>query len=298
MPRRFPAVLCKDAPTPFINGAGRLELAEAIASHPLTARVIVNRVWRWHFGTGIVDTPSNFGRLGDRPSHPELLEYLTGWFLDNGQSMKALHRKILLSSGYQLGSVYSAKAFEKDPGNRLYWRANRRRLDAESIRDSILFVSGGLDTKLGGASFDFSDEESARRTVYGRVSRFRLHEFLQTFDFPNPNITAERRFATNVPLQSLFFMNSAFVEANAQRLVYRIAGQEVPEKAPDDETVWTSDVPKEEMINNAYRLLFAREATNDELEAGAAYLAEGELLESWTRYARVLLSTNEFRFLN
>ena len=313
VPRHFPAVLCEDAPTPFTNGAGRLELAEAIASHPLAARVIVNRVWRWHFGTGIVDTPSNFGRLGERPSHPELLDYLAGWFLDNGQSIKALHKKILMTSTYQLSSDYSAKNFDTDPANRLHWRTNRRRLDAESIRDSILFVSGALDTKLGGASLDLPDKKNLRRTVYSRVSRFRLHEYLQTFDFPNPNITAETRFTTNVPLQSLFFMNSEFVESNAERLVYRLFGQEPPEDKSADgeadgenghdgevEATWLEGASKEEKIREAYQLLYGRDASSEEVEAGADFLdkiEEGEGLKVWTRYARVLLSANEFRFI-
>ena len=297
VPRYFPAVLVADAPTPFTNGAGRLELAEAIASHPLTARVIVNRVWRWHFGTGIVDTASNFGRLGERPSHPELLEYLAGWFLDNGQSIKGLHKKILMTSTYQLGSHYSAKNFETDPANRLYWRANRRRLDAESIRDSILFVSGALDTTLGGASLDLPDNKNMRRTVYSRVSRFRLHEYLQTFDFPNPNITAETRFTTNVPLQSLFFMNSEFVKSNAERFVYRLFEQE-PLKDEEVEATWLDEASTGEKIREAYPLLYGREASNKEVEAGSEFLGKGEGLKVWTQYARVLLSANEFRFIN
>jgi len=294
-PRHFPAVLCETTPSPFLHGSGRLELAEAIVSHPLTARVIVNRVWRWHFGTGLVDTASNFGRLGERPSHPALLEHLAGWFLDNDRSLKALHRKILLTETYRLGSGYAAKNFDVDPANRLYWRANRRRLDAESIRDSILFVSGGLDPKMGGASVDLSDEDNRRRTIYGRVSRFRLHDYLQTFDFPNPSLTAEKRFSTNVPLQSLYFMNSAFVDASARRLVYRLAGEEVPDE-PDES--WVPDAPREKMVDDAYRLLFGREPSPEEAAAGIDFVSDEASLQSWTRYGRVLLSTNEFRFVN
>jgi hypothetical protein len=310
VPRHFPAVLAEAAPVPFTQGSGRLELAEAIAHHPLTARVIVNRVWRWHFGTGLSDTPSNFGRLGDRPRNPELLEFLASRFVESGMSLKKLHREILLSSTYQLSTAYSKENFSRDPDNRLYWRANRRRLDAESIRDSILFVSGDLDPELYGPSMDLSDAKNRRRTVYGRVSRFRLDDYLQTFDFPNPGITAEKRFTTTVPLQSLYFMNSPIVEQEAKRLVYRLAERE-PE-APDGEAIkasepedfsWLSRVSDDEKIRRAYRRLYGREVEKDELSSGLEFLAAapGENrtpLDRWTQYARVLLGANEFRFLD
>ncbi len=147
VPRRFLSVLSDGEPAPYAKGSGRLELAETIAQHPLAARVAVNRVWKGHFGTGIVNTPSNFGVNGERPTHPELLEYLARWFVDNGMSIKKLHREIMLSAVYQLSSEQVAVNAEKDSGNRLYWRANRQRLTAEQIRDSMLFVSGALDDK-------------------------------------------------------------------------------------------------------------------------------------------------------
>ncbi len=202
-----------------------------------------------------------------------------------------------MTSTYQLGLDYSAKNFEMDPANRLYWRVNRRRLDAESIRDSILFVSGALDPTLGGASLDLQDTKNVRRTVYSRVSRFRLHEYLQTFDFPNPNITAETRFTTNVPLQSLFFMNSEFVKSNAERLVYRLFERE-PLKDEEVEATWLDEASTGEKIREAYPLLYGREASHEEIEAGSEFLAKGEGLKVWTQYARVLLSANEFRFIN
>src|SRR5206468_11677030 len=132
VPRRFLAVLSQGHPVPFKKGSGRLELAEAVARHPLAARVMLNRVWSYHFGRGLVGTPSNFGQLGETPSHPELLEYLTSRFIENGYSLKALHREIMLSSTYQLSSDYSERNFAVDPDNRLLWRASRRRLDAEA----------------------------------------------------------------------------------------------------------------------------------------------------------------------
>src|SRR5262245_25986111 len=147
VPRRFLTVLSEGEPAAYAKGSGRLELAETIARHPLAARVIVNRVWKGHFGTGIVNTPSNFGSNGERPTHPELLEYLARWFVDNGMSMKKLHRAIMTSAVYQLSPEPLAANAEKDSGNRIYWRANRQRLTAEQIRDSMLFVSGSLDEK-------------------------------------------------------------------------------------------------------------------------------------------------------
>ncbi len=257
VPRAFPVVLTKaDAPIPFTKGSGRAELAEQIATHPLTDRVIVNRIWRAHFGTGIVETPSNFGVAGEKPSHPELLEYLTANFVANGRSIKKLHREILLSWTYQLSSDYSAENAAKDSGNRLYWRANRRRMDAEQIRDSILVASNTLDKKMFGPSEELTDEFK-RRTVYGRVSRFKLATYLELFDFPNPNITAEKRFITNVPLQRLFFLNSDFVYSQAQKFVRRLYGEDTDEKK----------------IAKAYRILYQRDVTPAELKLGLDYLA-------------------------
>jgi hypothetical protein len=258
----------------------------------LAARVVVNRVWKWHFGTGIVDTPSNFGQMGERPTNPELLEYLAQSFVQQGMSIKKLHREIMLSSVYQLSTEASAANTEKDPANRLYWRANRRRLDAEAIRDSILFAAGALDLKkAGGPSTDFTDDNN-RRTVYSKVSRYRLDNFLQVFDFPNPSFTAEQRFSTNVPLQRLFFMNSNFVYKQAESLARRVYDQ------GNDEA----------RIRKAYLILYGRAPTDAELKVGIEFLkahpdapgAEiaGQPSTGWKEYARVLLSSNEFEFVN
>ena len=237
VPRRFLSVLSDTEPAPFASGSGRLGLADAIVAHPITARVIVNRVWRWHFGTGLVDTPSNFGLMGEAPSHPELLEYLATWFVDHGRSLKSLHREIMRSAVYQLGTNRQEASYAVDAPNRLYWRANRRRLDAEALRDALLSVAGGLDSKVGGPSLALDAEKNDRRTVYGTVSRFRLAEYLQVFDFPNPRITAEKRFTTNMPVQSLFLMNSDFLYRQAQRLVRRLSGQPIdPEPEATDTT--------------------------------------------------------------
>jgi hypothetical protein len=288
----FLSVLTPDNSQPFSKGSGRLELAEAVAASPLTSRVIVNRVWKWHFGTGIVDTPSNFGQMGERPSNPDLLEFLARSFAQNGMSIKKLHRQILLSAVYQLSADSSAVNLEKDASNRWYWRANRRRLDAEAIRDSVLFVAGALDLKkAGGPSTDFGDDNN-RRTVYSKVSRYRLDNSLQVFDFPNPSVTAEQRFNTNVPLQRLYFMNSTFIYRQAEQLAKRVY-----DEATD-----------EARIHQAYRLLYARAPTPAERKAGLEFLqanpeppgnqVAGRAPTAWKQYARVLLSSNEFEFVN
>jgi hypothetical protein len=204
---------------------------------------------------GIVDTPSNFGFNGERPIHPELLEYLTDFFVRNGMSIKKLHREIMLSSVYQLSNELIQANYDKDSANRLYWRANRRRMDVEQIRDSLLAASGALDKKMGGPS-EALTPQSTRRTVYGKVSRYKLDEFLQLFDFPSPNISAEQRYATNVPLQRLFFMNSDFVQQQAELVVRRTE----------------SEPTMEARIQKVYRLVLGRAATPEEIRLGLDYL--------------------------
>jgi hypothetical protein len=254
-PRHFLSVLSEGEPAPFAQGSGRLELAEAILRQPISMRVIVNRIWKGHFGTGLVDTPSNFGVAGERPTNPELLEYLAQRFVDQKLSIKQLHRDIMLSAVYQLSTDHDAANFEKDAGDRLYWRAERHRMTAEQIRDSLLFVSGSLDTRAGGPSTPLSPSFS-RRTIYGKVSRYKLDDYLQLFDFPSPNLSAERRFITTVPLQRLFFMNSDFMQQQGELLARRIAAE------PDNAA----------RIQKAYRLIFGRPATDAEVKAGVTFI--------------------------
>jgi hypothetical protein len=229
---------------------------------PITIRVIVNRIWRGHFETGLVDTPSNFGTTGERPSNPELLEYMASSFAKNGMSMKKLHREIMLSSVYQLSTENNETAFAKDSGNRLYWRANKKRMDAEQLRDSIMFVSGNLDKSLGGRSENLSPLFK-RRTVYGKVSRYKLDEYLQLFDFPNPSISAEKRFTTTVPLQRLFLMNSDFMQLQAEELAKRVAAE------PDNRA----------RIRKMYQIAYGREPNEKEIGLGIDYLKTEPLLE-------------------
>jgi hypothetical protein len=263
VPRGFLTVLSPGERKAFSRGSGRLELADTIVEQPLAMRVVVNRVWKEHFGTGLVNTPSNFGLNGERPTHPELLDHLAQFFLANRMSMKALHREIMLSATYQLSADHNAAAFAKDGGNRLFWRANRRRLSAEQIRDAVLHVSGALDARLGGPSIPLTPL-SDRRTVYAKVSRYKLDEFLQLFDFPSPSQTAEQRFTTNVPLQRLFFMNSDFMQQHAEKLAEKVADE------PDDAA----------RIAKVYRLIFGRAPTDAEVAAGREFL-QGEALKQY-----------------
>jgi mono/diheme cytochrome c family protein len=267
-PRHFLSVLSDGEPVPFANGSGRLELAEAILRQPIAMRVIVNRIWKGHFGTGLVDTPSNFGAAGERPTNPELLEYLAQRFVDQKRSIKQLHRDIMLSAVYQLSADHVAANFEKDAGNRLYWRAERHRMTAEQIRDSLLFVSGALDSKAGGPSTALSPSFT-RRTVYGKVSRYKLDDYLQLFDFPSPNLSAERRFVTTVPLQRLFFMNSDFMQQQGELVARNVAAE------PDNTA----------RIQKAYRLIFGRGASDDEVKAGLAFLGTEPLKDYEERKA-------------
>lgn len=280
-PPHFVSILSKAEPQRFHRGGERLELAEDIAdaSNPLTARVIVNRVWQHHFGYGIVRTPSNFGSQGDRPSHPELLDYLADRFVKEGWSLKKLHREIMLSATYALSDEPSARNYAADPDNRFFWRYNRRRLDAESLRDSLLFVSGKLDLKQGGPAVPL-DQGNTRRTLYGLVSRRGLDPTLALFDFPNPNSTSEQRLETTVPLQKLFFMNSPFVMEQSAALAARLA----------------SVASEDARVTRAYELLLQREPSKEERRLALEFLHAKS--NAWPEYAQVLLSSNEFIYLN
>ena len=276
VPRGFLTVLGTPERKAFSKGSGRLELADAIVEQPITTRVIVNRIWKGHFGTGLVDTPSNFGVNGERPSHPELLEYLAQYFLDHGRSIKALHREILCSAVYQLSAANDTANFDKDSGNRLYWRANRSRLSAEQLRDSVLFVSGTLESKMGGPAIALTPY-TGRRTIYGKVSRYRLDEFLQLFDYPSPMQSAEKRFTTNVPLQRLFLMNSDFMQQQAERLADRVIAE------PNDTA----------RITKAYRLIFGRTPTAAEVKAGLEFLDAEPMRQYEERKAKELSDAKE-----
>jgi mono/diheme cytochrome c family protein len=276
-PRHAPSILSEGPPKHFSNGSGRLELAESIAdpANPLTARVIVNRIWLHHFGRGIVETPSNFGNMGARPSNQELLDYLAARLVENHWSIKSIHREIMLSAVYRLSAQDIAANDALDADNRMLWRANWQRMDAETLRDSLLFVAGNLDFQAGGPPAAL-DEKNQRRTVYGFVSRRKLDPMLALFDFPNPNNTSEQRVVTNVPLQRLFMMNGSFVENQAASLAKRLTGED------------------SERVRQAYRVLYGRLPSQEEMRLGLAFAAKS----GWKEYARVLLNSNEFQWIN
>jgi len=290
-PRRFLRILGGDDPQRFTQGSGRLELADTVASkgNPLTARVFVNRVWQYHFGKALVGTPSNFGSLGDRPTHPELLDWLAVRFMENGWSVKKLHREIMLSSAYQLSCDTNDKNFTSDGDNRWLWRMSRRRLDVESWRDAMLAVSGKLDTKTGGPTTNMAAADNVRRTVYVKISRHDLNYVLRLFDFPDANITSERRVETTVPQQQLYVLNSPFVIETAKAFAARL------QKEASSDT---------ERIQRAFSLAYGRPATAEESQLFEAFLQgtdadpSANRLTRWERLAQVLIGSNEFMYVD
>jgi hypothetical protein len=247
----------------FRNGSGRLELARAIIDpeNPLTARVIVNRVWMHHFGAGLVRTPSDFGFRGDAPTHPELLDFLAVKFVESGWSLKKLHRAIMTSAAYRQASADSEAGRKIDPENQLLWRMNRRRLDIESLRDSMLAAAGRLDLKAGGVPFPLTAEPSVpRRSVYGFIERGRVPALLSAFDFASPDQHAPMRFVTTVPQQALFFLNSPFVAGQARHLIAR------PEMS--------GAASPSERIRHLYRFVLGRDPKKWELEAGLKFVSQ------------------------
>ena len=263
VPPRFLKVLSRSDRRPFANGSGRLELARAIAGpeNPLTARVMVNRVWHHLFGRGMVETTSDFGTRGAAPTHPELLDHLAATFVRDGWSIKRLIRRIVLSDVYQQSSAEQPAALRKDSENKLLWRMNRRRLGFEAQRDSLLAVAGRLDTTVGGPSFLPASVPSVpRRTLYSFVERGRTLPSIRSFDMADPAQHTPKRHVTTVPQQALFMMNSPFVAEQARALAASIAR----ETAGSDE----------DRIHSAYRRIFGREPTLDEVQLGLGFLSE------------------------
>jgi mono/diheme cytochrome c family protein len=293
VPRQLPEVLAGDKPQPFQKGSGRLELARAIASkdNPLTARVLVNRLWLHHFGAGLVRTPSDFGLRGEPSTHPELLDWLAATFMREGWSIKKMHRVILLSSTYRQASDHPGLA-ATDPDNRLLGRMSRQRLDFESLRDTLLTVAGHLDTRMGGRAVDLTTAPfTTRRSVYGFIDRQNLPGLFRTFDFASPDASTPQRYTTTVPQQALFLMNSPFVVEQARRFAAR------PDvvKQPDDA----------ERIQRMHWIAFGRPAEPDEVALGLRFVQAtggkgggGARLTPWEQYAQVLLLSNELAFMD
>ena len=311
VPRRFPAVLGGQSLGPDAAGSGRLELARWVTdpANPLTARVMVNRIWHYHFGKGIVPTPSDFGRQGTPPTHPELLDYLARRFVESGWSLKAMHRLVVLSRTYRLSSRDDAANADIDADNDYLWRYRRHRLDAESIRDTLLSVAGVLDRGGGGphpfpaqTTWQFTEHkvfrdvyETNRRSVYLMTQRLYRHPFLGLFDGANTNSSTDRRAASTTPLQALYLMNDPFIHAQARHFAGRLTRDRADAAG---------------RVRWAYLLTTGRPATDDEVAAAGDHLARArEALRkngakpdeaeagAWESFARALVMRNEFVYV-
>lgn len=327
VPRQFLEILSGPQRKPFSQGSGRLELARHIASrdNPLTARVMVNRVWLQLFGEGFVNTPDDFGTMAEKPSHPELLDWLALRFMDQGWSVKKLIREIMLSSVYQQSSDTNPRHAQVDPNNRLLWRANIRKLQFEALRDSLLAIGGKLDLTMGGKPVNIASEPySNRRSIYGYIDRSNVPEVMTHFDFATPDMPTGRRYDTIVPQQALFLMNSPQVIEVSRNLITRkeIVAARTPEAK----------------IEALYEVIYQRKPRPEELKLGlefirtapavtsappvpapapppkavAAKKAKGKMaapqnpgrtvdrrpLGPWEQYAQALLLANEFSYVN
>jgi hypothetical protein len=312
VPRRFPLVLGGQTLPASVKGSGRLELANWIVdpANPLTARVMVNRIWQYHFGEGIVPTANDFGKQGRPPTHPELLDFLAKDFIDGRWSIKRMHRLIMLSRVYQLSSADDDANAKLDSANVLHWHFARRRLDAESIRDAMLMVSGTLDRTPGGAhpfppqpKWDFTQHkpfkavyDTNRRSVYVMTQRIARHPFLALFDGPDTNASTASRPITTTPLQALFLMNDPFVHEQARRLADRLLRERTEEDA---------------RIERAFVMLFARSPSAEEMAQSREYIAsvtmrlrtrdataDAARTQAWESFSRVLFMSNEFVYVN
>jgi Protein of unknown function (DUF1553)/Protein of unknown function (DUF1549)/Planctomycete cytochrome C len=286
VPRGFPQILTGGRREPITSGSGRKQLADWLTrpENPLTARVMVNRIWQHHFGEGLVRTPNDFGARGEPPTHPELLDHLAGRFVESGWSMKAIHRLIMLSSAYQQSSRASAAAQAQDPDNRLMGRMNRRRLEAEAIRDSLLAAAGRLDLQRGGPAF--ADLATPRRTLYLQSARTGANtsNFGRLFDSADPGAIVGQRGQTVVAPQALFFLNDPLVNDLARALAARVLRE-----APAD---------NEARVRRLYAIALGKPPTRAELNLGAKRLAQAGDPDALQRYCHLILCTNEFVYLD
>lgn len=312
MPRHVPAVMKGPGSPAFSSShSGRRELAEWLVDeqHPLTSRVLVNRIWRWHFGRGLVASTDNFGLLAEKPTHPELLDWLAREFVGRRWSLKEMHRLILLSSTYQQSTQTTANVLTADPENRLWSRFPVRRLEAEEIRDTLLFVSGQLDSTMGGSllkvrnrgylfdhtSVDTTDYNSRRRSLYLPVIRNNVFEMFQLLDFPDPAVTTGDRATTTVAPQALMMMNSDFVMQAAESLAAKVLSEV------------TSDSDR---IRQVYLTCFGREPSAEEMAQDLTLIKdtsqslasndrteEQQITAAWGVFCQVVFASNEFTYL-
>jgi uncharacterized protein DUF1553 len=298
---------------PADSGSGRLQMAQWLSdpSSPLVARVMVNRIWQHHFGKGLVQSPNDFGTRGQRPTHPELLDWLARQFVERGWSIKAMHRLVMLSATYRQSSggltpdAYD-RAIVVDPTNNLCWRFDRRRMSAEELRDSLLVVSGQIDLSAGGphpipptSGWSYTQHvpftgvpETDKRSVYQLTLRNRRPPFMSLFDGSDPNSSTPERQITTVPTQSLYFMNDPFFHAQAEKVAKRILNQ------PDEAS----------RLEELFQIVLQRSPTSGEREAMTRFLTKyaaatadtppaDQPLANWSACCRVLLSSNQFLYL-
>jgi hypothetical protein len=308
-PREFPLILARyNGGIAFEQGSGRLELARWLTQpeHPLTARVMVNRIWQWHFGEGLVRTPDNFGKMGEQPANPELLDYLTKKFIESGWSIKSMHRLIMLSSAYQMATENPNISLDADPENRLLTRFPRRRLSIEEMRDGLLAVDGTLDLTMGGTlqkgrgtdgetsndRLSLKPETLKRRTVYIPLRRANLPTLLNLFDFGDATTASGKRQATNVATQALFMLNSEFLTERSLNVAKSLLAK------PSTDHTWR--------LASAYLRILGRQPNKDEMGQGLAYIegfkkrsttATAEL-DAWQSFVRVLMASNDFIYLD
>jgi hypothetical protein len=283
------------------QGSGRLQLAEWLANpqNPLTPRVMVNRIWQWHFGDALVRTPNNWGKTGEPPTHPELLDYLANKFVENKWSIKAMHRLVLLSSTYQMSGEASKEVREADPGNRLFSRFSHVRMSVEQIRDALLAIDGSLDVTMGGSLFPTGKgrreridvEQLKRRTIYMPVRRGNIPSLFSTFDFGDATTSSDGRSRTNVAPQALFLMNSQFAIDRSRGLAARLLKQ--------------SELSDADRIRQAYLIALGRQPDTNEIDSGLTYISNlekklgtGDVNQTaWASFCHVLVATNEFLYL-
>ena len=313
VPRRFPRVLARDDQTDLPDDrSGRLEFARWLTdgNHPLTARVMVNRIWRWHFGRGLVDTVDNFGLQGSPPTHPQLLDWLAVQFMESGWSIKAMHRLIMSSDVYQRDSGFNADNVQIDSANRFYWRCNIRRLEAEAIRDAMLAVSGTLDLTTGGSLlttknreflFNHTSQDKSsyadirRRSIYVPVIRNHLYDVFQLFDYTDASVLKGDRDTSTIAPQALFLMNSDLVTELTGSMADRLMSQETT---------------RESRINRLFLEAYGRPVTDEEAERASQFLVKFEKLvsqqagqadaptaEAWQALCQSIVLSSEFVYI-
>jgi hypothetical protein len=313
-PKSFPAILTAFDTKPNFSGSGRLQLAEWLTQpeHPLTSRVMANRIWQWHFGEGMVRTPDNFGRMGERPTHPELLDFLSREFVKSGWSIKAMHRLVMLSSAYQMASVNPSLSPDADGDNRLLSRFNRRRLSVEELRDGLLAIDASIDLTMGGSlqsgrgtdgennqgRLSLNPEKLKRRTVYIPLRRANLPTLLNLFDFGDATTMTGKRQLTNVSTQALFCLNSEFLTDRSATVAKTLLAD--------------ASLNDSARVEKLYLRVLNRKAEKDEIEQALKYIAAFKQKESgkqqaagenaetkaWQSLCRVLMASNDFLYVD